>query len=570
MGQPAESIVSPPPEPGVNPDGPTPRTLLALKSLHSRFLHPFFYEPHRVKGATEALEAASPAGRSGVWKCSDPRGLYREDILDHVTEFLFAGGVRTECHYLRGADAAVQSWFLGTELLLGDGIELPINSIPGIQMELFLSDYGVGVFSLALTPDQQRRPSDPGPALDEAINFNYRLAQRQRWSAALIRMPHPGTDPEALARLPERDRARLGPIPTSDAPLPERLGKRGGTFTLAELVDELLQPLKRLGLEPVQPIFSVYTVARLGPEVDFGLPEVRDQLAPLLSALAQVEEADHAGAPPGTVGVPNAILNRRHWAAVGQLGSAHLIADQPGDHPFNVQRLPRARDKYFVHYLLALLQRLVVHRAISRAGTIMLTPRTDRRIPLEGLRGDLMAFAVGGHFTQTSTRHSLQRFYQVAREGLGVADAWAEVRQAITDIDARHFLEQQDKVEKDVASNMATMAEVAHDMRRVAHKMDENLGHVTRVQQMVHWIEIVIVSVYFAHLWHMAVGENKALEEWVRETFPRWHGAEDWFVSIGVIVWAAIGFGLALLLMRVLHGKTEPSRENDPSHPTRV
>ena len=109
-------------------------------------------------------------------------------------------------------------------------------------------------------------------------------------------------------------------------------------------------PLEELGLEPTQPIFSVYTIALFGPEVDFGLPDAGDRLGPFLSALAQVEEKDHAGAPPGIVGVPNAVLNRKHWAAVGQLGAAHLVADQPDDHPFNAARLPRVRDKYFIQY----------------------------------------------------------------------------------------------------------------------------------------------------------------------------------------------------------------------------
>ena len=74
-------------------------------------------------------------------------------ILDHVTDFLFASDERTGCHYLRVADDAVQEWFRGTKLLLKDGDGMPVNPVPEVKVELFLSDYGVGVFSLALTPD---------------------------------------------------------------------------------------------------------------------------------------------------------------------------------------------------------------------------------------------------------------------------------------------------------------------------------------------------------------------------------------------------------------------------------
>jgi len=559
--------------PVTSPDGQTTSAAPLVKSLETRFLYPFFYQPHRIKEAAAALKSALVAGRSGVWTCADARGLYKEEVLDHVTDFLFASDERTGCRYLRVADDAVQGWFRGTKLLLKDGDVMPVNPVPEVKVELFLSDYGVGVFSLALTPDPPDHALGSGLDQGDALTFNYKLAQFQRWSAASIHVPHPGEDPETLARLPEHDRARLSPIPAAYALLVKRLGKRGGTFTLAELVSELLRPLEELGLEPTQPIFSVYTIALFGPEVDFGLPDARDLLGPFLSALAQVEEKDHAGAAPGIVGVPNAVLNRKHWAAVGQLGAAHLVADQPGDHPFNKQRVPRVRDKYFIQYLMALLQRLVVHRTIDRAEAILAKSgpereaalealRGDRAFPgyqlgdlgrreaaLEALRGDLLRFAVGGHFTQVSIRHALHRFYNVAREGLDVPAAWSEMTRAIADIDARLTQQRQERVADGAALNLKAMVEVAADLAKVTHKMDENLGIVARVQRMVHYIEMAIVSVYFAHLWHM-FADNASFKRWVNE---KTHLDGDWFVSIGVLTWAAIGFVLALILGRVLH-----------------
>jgi hypothetical protein len=103
-----------------------------------------------------------------------------------------------------------------------------------------------------------------------------------------------------------------------------------------------------------------------------------------------------------------------------------------------------------------------------------------------------------------------------------------------------------------MAGSMKAMAEVADDLAKVTHKMDENLGIVARVQRIVHYIEMAIVSVYFAHLWHM-FAENDRLKEWVNEK-THLHGAGDWFVSIGVLTWAAIGFVLVLIVGRVLHG----------------
>jgi hypothetical protein len=437
---------------------------------------------------------------------------------------------------------------------------------PKIQIELFLSHYGVGVLSIALTPVQRHGNDHSGISPSEAIEFNYRLAQFQPWSAVKIRLPHPGDSAETLARLSDKDRANLRPAPPANAPLAERLGKRGGVITLPELVEELLLPLPLNGLnrKSVQSIFSVYAVARLGSDVDFALANWKEAVAPILSALAQVEEPDHAGSPPGEVTVPKAILNRRHWAAVGQQGAAHVIADQPDDHPFNEQRLPRVRDKYFIQYLMALLQRLVVHRVIDEAGTVLAKSGSDRNSTLDSLRADLLQFAVGGHFTQISSRHALHRFYRLARKGLDVPAAWTQGRRAIADLDAKLTMERQDEVADGVAKNLEAMAHVARDVDEVTRKMDKNLGIVAEVQRMVHYIEMFIVSVYCAHLWHM-FADNESFKGLVRKVIDReWAG--DFFVSLGVILWAAVGFGLVLVLGRVLHHRTGHRRA--PDHPT--
>ena len=88
----------------------------------------------------------------------------------------------------------------------------------------------------------------------------------------------------------------------------------------------------------------------------------------------------------------------------------------------------------------------------------------------------------------------------------------------------------------------------------VTHKMDENLTIIARVQRMVHWIEIFIVSVYFAHMFHMSFAENGNTK----------HLLGGWFITIGVWVCAAIGFGLALLLGRVLHRRSGHTSDHGP------
>jgi hypothetical protein len=547
----------------VSPDGQSLTGCPLLTDLQTRFLFSFFLADHCVKEATDVLVGSRPLGKAGVWECAAPRDAYQEEALDHVTDFLFSVNHPAGCGYLKVSETVASSWFHGAKILLGDGRTVPIGLVRKTQVELFLSHYGVGVLSITLTPFPPRRGERITLEPMAAVEFNYRLVQLQPWSAARIRIPHPGDDPESLARLSDAERAMLRAAPPSDAPLVERVGKRGGAFTLPELVNELLRPLTGLRLEPVQTTFTVYSIARFGSEVDFGSPRVRDATAPFLSALAQVEEPGHAGSIPGAVPVANAVLNRRHRAAVGQLGAVHLIADQPDGHPFNQQRLPRVRDKYFIQYLMALLQKLVVHRAIDRAGEALGVHGSESGSTLAALRSDLLRFGVGGHFTQVSTRHALHRYYRLARRGLDVPRAWLEVRRAVADLDARLTQERQEKVADGVFQNLEAMTQVARDMNDLARKMDTNLRVIADVQRMVHWIEIFIVSVYLAHLFHMMYADNQSVKDWLaEETQQPWAG--DLFLTLGVLVCAILGFGVASVLGKLMHTRT--GDEHDDRH----
>ena len=165
---------------------------------------------------------------------------------------------------------------------------------------------------------------------------------------------------------------------------------------------------------------------------------------------------------------------------------------------------------------------------------------------MERLRADLLDFAVGGYFTQVSTRHSQHRFYQVAREGLDVRNAWEEARRAITDIEARMTLERQDQVAGDMAENLQGVRKVAGELDELGKNMEKSLGVIADVQKMIHWIEVFIVSVYFAHVFHMGFADN--------EHTKRLLGG--WFTTVGVFVCGAIGFSAALLFSKLFHRRT--------------
>jgi hypothetical protein len=529
-----------------------------ILDLQTRFLYPFVFDRRQFEEISRALRGRTFVGRRGDSHClwdyaephsrsSAPHHLYQDELLEHVASFLFPSPDRPDlgtkgCGYLKIADVASNKWFKATEVRLdgSGGKTVPVDIVDGVRVEMFLSPQGVGALSVALTLTK------PDLSLDEALDFNYRIAQFRRHPVGRFQKRHPEDDPVSYARLSPDQRASIPSRPTETAPLEERLGAPGGSFELAELIGELLRPFREYGMPPLRPKHQellVYTVVRLGPAVSFADPTVRDRLAPFLAALAQVEEPGHSGTALGNLSLANAILNNRHWAAVGLLGAAHLIADQlpttvsgqAHEVAFNEQKLPIVRDKYFIPYLLALLQRLVLNRAIDEAGTIVASRGADAAERIAQLRDKLLDFSIGGNYTQVSVRQALHRYYQIARTGLDVPDAWDEVRRTIADLDARATAERQGRL----ASNVA-----------------RNVNAIKSVQEFVHLIESFLVSVYFAHLWHMFAAENEPLKAFARRTLRlTWAGRtlhleEDWFVSLGVILFALLGFGVVKILNR--------------------
>jgi hypothetical protein len=519
-----------------------------LKELQTRFLYPFFFEPGTVERASSLVRELSLAGKPGIWRCGERDDVYEEETLPHVTRFLFPhsnGAAR--CSYLEVENDALNRIF-------HDGLVLDFpagnNStkkliVQRAGIEVFLNEHGVGILSLNLKLEGESF------ALMDALAFNYRLVQPRQKSPTGLRLPHPLHEPEQFLKMPE-DQRRKSP-PADDAPLAERLGVRGGRFWLSELAQTLLQPLTAVGFQSalrsdlVQAQFWIYSVARFDASVNLSDAQTRRQFAPFLSALAQVEEPGHAGAIEDDLGLPSAILNTKHWSAVGLMGVVHLIADQASNHPFNKARAHRVVRKYFVPYLMALLQRLMLQRAMSEASTLVKSP--DAAAKLASLRQSLLEFGAGGHFGQVSSRHAVQRFFAVSEEGLGINGAWQEVRQAIEDLDAKFTAEQSLKLASDTkqlaeSQNRATeklieltkdVKALAAEQKKVADEAAENVRLVARVQTMVEWIEIFLVSVYAAHLWHMFASDVDSLHH---------------VAPAGVILFAILGAGITAFVLK--------------------
>ena len=153
--------------------GPATATLVEQQT---RFLYPFFFKRGSVSAACARLQNATAGGGDGrrslqIWEAVPPHHLYQEEILDPVIAFLFGHPDTAGCGYLRLTGPAGDRWFNAVRARLHDSIDVPVRLAPHTSIELFLSNHGIGVLSLGLSPD--------ATPLDDrhAIAFNYRLSQ---------------------------------------------------------------------------------------------------------------------------------------------------------------------------------------------------------------------------------------------------------------------------------------------------------------------------------------------------------------------------------------------------------
>jgi hypothetical protein len=530
-------------------------TTLRPKEIQTRFIFPFFFQRDEAKKAAEQLSQASTTTRDGkgvpIWECAEPPALYKEELLEHVESFLFRESARG-CSYLRLSGVVANKWFNKVQAILsepkspktdkqaavqsGPEVRYTVNLAALATAEIFLSNYGVGVLSIALTPQLEELDCE------SAARFNYKFSQLRPQVAARLRTAHPSDNAQHWEQMPAQEREKVAPVPANDAPLSGRLGVAGGSFVLAELItDVLITPLRDLGVSAAQNQLSVYSVVRFGEEVDLEQPQIRAQLAPFLSKLSQIEEPTHAGAIAGDISVTNTILNRRHWAAGGLLGMAHILADQPEpEASFNDQRVPRVLLKYFIPYLVALLQRTSLHRTISDASKLVHAREENTIAGLSALRHQVLEFALEGYFPEVSNREVIHGYYKMAQHGLGVPASFDSASRAISDIDAQFTLDHQLTLAETMADNVAAT-------RGLQEQMTEHLDVVAKVQTTVEWIEIFLVSVYLAHLWDMFATHIEVLHAWI---------------SYGVIASAVVGaLAAALILKPWRHGKKKHRKD---------
>ena len=495
-----------------------------IENFQTRLLYPFTYQAADLESAVAALGMLEWKGRK-VWRDrADPPPLYLQELHDEVASHLF--GTEPGCgRYLRSEDATAGAWLKKTTLVAHrSGINARISWVPGLWIELFLSPFGVGVLSLSI---EVHWPE----AVDESADrfrtkaFNYRVAQMRPGTTPEIVTPHPADDPKLANRIsPDTPQP-----PKPDAELEDRLGALGGRVTLPEICAYVLSPLKgQFGLVRAQNQFSVYTVLKFGADTDFRAIAADEALGAFLTGVAQVEEASHAGTASSVV--ESAVLNSRHFVAASCLGLVHAVADQTPrtgeeSHGFNAQRIPTVREKYFSPFLFAYLQRLALTRFREEAAKLVESNSPARKSTAKQgaftpkfafLRQQLLAFAVSGHTTETSTRQVANYYYALVQRGLGVQQALEALRRAVEDM---------------------ALDQASRSAAEESRKQGESLEIMVSMQNKVEWIEIFIISFYATELTKAVAELHGFAHTYTANTVPLWTLGAALAAMIGLKPW---------------------------------
>jgi len=413
-----------------------------IKQFQTRFLLPFYFRPNCIRQIVDSLQADSrllKKGNQPLWETSKPHDLYIEEMLDPVVDLLFPLHETGVCPYLRLSDKAASQWFNHIRVKLGKVIDLEVRLVNPAGIELFLCDQGAGILSFTLSP------AVDSLTWTKALLFNNKVSQMRHYAWAFFRRPHPEDNTDKWSKLTDEKKSRIPAPPEDSKPLIERLGKPGGVFSLSELATSLLQPMESHDFSLFQSQFSVYTVARFDHTVDLSSSGIQREMRPLLSSFVQIRKSGHAETDTASYEIENVILNRCHWSATGLLGTTHLVADQTdtqlssmgennSPHPFNQARVVRAIMKYYIPYLAAFFERLILLRFKNEVAKLAHMPHQESPEKMINLNHAFQKFTMRGYFTQASNREAVQRYFQICQKGMSISDALDQAKQSMTDL----------------------------------------------------------------------------------------------------------------------------------------
>jgi hypothetical protein len=441
-------------------------------SAQTRLLLPFLFERRAAARAADALAGGSAGIARGVWSRESHRKLYRYrlEMTGQLDRFLFSHGEsgKVEGAYLRASPERVGRWLGDLEVALADGRTARLGVPQASGVELFLTAHGAGVLCLTVDLGQ-------GVDLERVLELNRRLSILTR----------PGDRaPWLWARVPEGEGA-AAPVEHDgpSVPLGERLGRPGARFSIAELVAALLEPMRGLGVAPIQESLCVHAVVALPDDVDLASDAAKAWAAPLLAALAEVQGTYRPGKAFELPDPPHLVDGRHHWSAATLQGAAHLVV--PGAGGAGEAPASEVHDRWFVPYLTALLQRCAIKKAAEEA-TEMVVAEDVRHEAVSRLRSDVLSFALAGALPEVSVRYALHRYYRMCQRAVDLDRNLEQVRSALGDLEAQISARRQ--------------VEIAEAQRDIARQSQESQESSHEIHMSLVWIEVFIVVAYASEL----------------------------------------------------------------------
>ncbi len=422
---------------------------IEVQDFQTRFILPFEFNWSEQRQLAELLLSQKWLGKI-LWEKLDS-----SQYLDNVVPNLSLTNLMDCFRLTKEASDALQLTFEPRE-------DLPLALMDEtLRAEVFLSRYGSGVFSIAVTYQAPTANEGSGrPAADSVLKFNHlhHLGPEEQYAhKKFVAQPRP------LVKFQDASGVE-------------------DTCPLIDLIDRLLpkqngagnDPRKTIALRRLQRSLSVYTVVRL-PHTNrnFHSLEVRQEYADLLGKLQRLMLPRFAGVSLESITKNSLTLNDSHWMCVGNLAAAHLLVDQPfdsggQDSDFNGHRLHMAMEKMFFVYLFVLQQRLALQTLTGEAITLIDLHRNNPTAAyrdMERLRKALMDFTIRSQPELISNEDNSTNIYHHCQQVLGVCDAQVRLHRALADVDAQR---------------------IAHNEMQVQHNF--------------HWLELLIFAVYAIEL----------------------------------------------------------------------
>jgi len=427
---------------------------LKLNGVQTRVLLPFLFNSHSF--SPQNTLSNHTFENISLWETHKIHNLQTYELLENVQNFLFE-----EHNYWKVPDATVNRWFKnGVDVYFKKEL---IGHLKCLGIELFLlPSYGVGLLSFNFEHNLEEH---------QLKTLNYRISQRRSFTAPTFKLP--------ISEHPNAPQS-----PAIDVSLKERLGKAGGIFYLEELQNLLLEPFKYSEFcVPYQQfnLFNTLKFSQLTNEIaHFNNEKLREHWQNLLFRLAHIEEETH----PGSCQTTNTLLNPHHWVAITSLSTVHFLVDQTlpqqdNKIPFDDQRMSIVFNKYFVHHVVVIFQRLILQRFSQLA--IDLNQQT-----LQPIRKQYLLFSINGYFTETSSREVINQYYHLTQQALRVEETFRTTQRIFRDVESSNDIQFQQQS--------------AEEMKIIAKQLQESTDIVAHVQTKVEWLEVFFVSYYCSAL----------------------------------------------------------------------